>query len=520
MQKTIPEVISVTGRKKVLIIAYPEYASPIYEGLEAYIVPSLGPDFYSAILSSGVNTRTVSWLCREVFPSAPSETKRTSLNKILNSLRSKWQRLLGTKRNRAPSSESAMSLFRWGDYDFVIIQDLWLDPTDEGDTVQCAGYVLANLDYYLWGNFSTKKVILVTDRAYASRKLYPPKPTTSETDAGLTILETFDQKHAFELVYLNDEKEKPIEHIIELLTNEGSTTPGLVDRDLQERPRTAHDEIARLGDALRQPIISEAVKALRNYVNEHAELIVVDDEFDELNRTIKEVVGSPLDSQHRQTGKVNVVSSSEMVVHAAASFDELVSVCTHEFGRTASGTKRYTLFVTDILFRGPAWHKTGLDLIEWLRHYITTAEKPRRIGIVAFTAFTTPFIAMSSYQRGVDFVVSKKATRGDHDPGISGTHRLLMTLAFLCFQKSFLHEKRREAGELIKSIESGDLQEHVGPMADSLRQLRSIIPRHAISLHLQQEWLDTCYLFEAVDVYGPKSEQLKVIYEEMNYKYD
>jgi len=88
------------------------------------------------------------------------------------------------------------------------------------------------------------------------------------------------------------------------------------------------------------------------------------------------------------------------------------------------------------------------------------------------------------------------------------------------FQKSFLWDKRREAGELIRLAKPDTAVQGRIKNSESLRQLRAVLPQHVVSLHLQQEWLDTCYLFEATDVYGPASQKLKQIHVEVSSKYD
>jgi hypothetical protein len=95
-----------------------------------------------------------------------------------------------------------------------------------------------------------------------------------------------------------------------------------------------------------------------------------------------------------------------------------------------------------------------------------------------------------------------------------------MTLAFLCFQKSFLAEKRQEAEALIERTRSRKVVAQSEAILGSLRHLQAVLPKYTVSLHLQQEWLDTCYLYEAINIYGSGSEQLKLVQKDIREKYD
>src|SRR5258706_563069 len=154
---------AVTGRAKVLVIAYPELASAIYEALEPYaLFPARQAQ--AGLRASQTDAPTVSWLFSQIFPGPPVPPQPGVLARMLSALGQVWPRRHSTPQNSVLATDSSSSLFQWGDYDFVIIQDLWLAASGSYPTLECAGYVLANLDYYLWGNFHTKKVILVTDQ--------------------------------------------------------------------------------------------------------------------------------------------------------------------------------------------------------------------------------------------------------------------------------------------------------------------------------------------------------------------
>lgn len=511
MVATTDKRVDFTARKKVLVIAYPEIAAAVYEALIPYIEP---PDKSAAVSTNGngVEEFTVSWLCGNIFPS-PVQRKQSVISKV-------WQRIrnfTGARRfdGEMPllnSIDATMSLFNWGEYDFVIIQDLWMLPANPGRTLECAGYVLANLDYYLWGNFATKKIILITDHSYPalkarwinlSQNLHIPH------EHFLNILSELDKKQAFETIDLNGEPE-PRQRLLELIR--GNEPPAVLSN---HEP----DQDSQILDCLIDPVMREAAKALQAYVTQQAEVLVVDDEFTELDMTYEQLTGKHLDPQQEdlKPNRVYVAAASNGTIEQAGSFEALVELCKEKFQQAATGGKRYTLLVTDILFKGPSWNQTGLDLIETLR--MKSKASNRRTGIVAYTAFTTPFIAMSSYQRGADFVVAK-IERGRHDLRIKSTQRLLMTLAFLCFQKSFLAEKRQEAEALIERTRSRKVVAQSEAILGSLRHLQAVLPKYTVSLHLQQEWLDTCYLYEAINIYGSGSEQLKLVQKDIREKYD
>ncbi len=512
-----------TGKKKVLIIAHPDWTSAIYESLKPDIMaPPAG------VSEASVNAKpgTVAWLCAQIFPTPKDPEKSGALTRAWKAL---WHpdpegSIEAQPRRTAGSVASTMSLFIWGAYDFVIIQDVWRLGEGDGATMEGAGYFLANLDYYLWGNFNTKKIILVSDDDFLRKKIQwisqqrrlslPPNPEEE-------LCAAFDAKQAFEHIPLSGPEAAPVQRIKELIAGDSRTrhveTSKAATRHHVNQSAESHS-ISKIANAFSYPVMQEALKALRAYVKHHAEVIVVDDEVAELDDTFAQLTGDRLKLPARVgAGNVAVAAASRRSVTQAKNFEELVTVCTQEFASAAQGEKRYTLLVTDILFRGSTWHQTGLDLIERLRDELHV-QGSRRVGIVAYTAFTTPFIATSSYQRGADFVVAKTAM-GGHDLKMLGTDRLMMTLAFLCFQKSFLFEQRSNAGDLITSSEprrSGMKEESF----ERLRQLRRILPKHAVSMHLHQEWLDTCYLLEAINVYGSHQGQLRAIYKDINSKYE
>jgi CheY-like chemotaxis protein len=515
------------GTKKVLVIANPELASVVYDGLESYILPPAVRERASLREAIENKSRTVSWLCEQVFPSPKETPKVGALNRAWRAF---WDReskplAAGSADSDVASADSTMSLFQWGAYDYVIIQDVWRSDVGPDETLEAAGFVLANLDYYLWGNFSTKKIILVTtEKNFLRQKIERGSWRTQlslPSDAPADLSSVFDVKQAFELVEVNEPGADPIKQIRDLLMADARGVDSMAKvsaNENQVHQQLKQEQTAAISGVLTYPVMQQALKVLRTYILHHAEVIVVDDELRELDETVSQLTGKRLRAIGQQDpGRVAVATASSESVEQANDFEQLIRICAKQFDTAARTGKQYMLLVTDILFRGPAWHQTGLDLIERLRDELQV-QSMRRVGIVAYTAFTTPFIATSSYQRGADFVVSKTGL-GGHDLNVSGKDRLMMTLAFLCFQKSFLSEQRSRAGELIMSTRArtSEIKEE---SFERLRQLQRILPKHAVSMHLHQEWLDTCYLLEAINVYGDENDQLGGLYDEINGKYE
>ena len=85
----------------------------------------------------------LNWLCRELFSIDPAAAAR----------------------------EDAANFFLWGGYDVVILQDEWL-AVESGTVarIELAGRVFAGWDNGR-GNFSTRKIVLVTDRSLFARRV-------------------------------------------------------------------------------------------------------------------------------------------------------------------------------------------------------------------------------------------------------------------------------------------------------------------------------------------------------------
>ena len=521
------------GRPKVLVVAYPDLADAVYEAL-GLIAPPPAPSAGAA----REPVRTVSTLCSQVFPArvkaaasapAPGHTFKEGLMQGL-------MRLFGVAADEptipaqkpSKTEDLPVSLFEWGDYDFVVIQDMWAGLSDSGaPTLEPAGYELAHLDYYERGNFNTKKIVLVTDDEFLVRKWKHTdggKQEGAETvDLQQLVRLSFDEKDAFPLVYLSHPNAlKQLREAVfdskEPLQAAGSVAAANAPQTEAYTPtvqRTAPGPNIELRSQVRQAIAG----ALRLYIKSRAEIVFVDDELEELRNTFREVAGEELSdgggTQVRQSKSVYIVDTKEKMPSPAEYFDQLVELCEGKFDEALGGGEDYVLFVTDILFKLTSWEQTGIDLIQQLRQQLSYTGTGL-FGIVAFTGFTTPFIVMSAYQRGADFVVPK-ISRGKHDIDTAGTDRLLMTLAVLCFQKTFLRAKRMETR--LCNDSDGSARASSDKFARSLRHLQAVIPQHTVSMHLQQEWLDTCYLLDAMTIYKPGSPILERALREVSDKY-
>lgn len=510
------------GHPRVLVLAYPDLEKAIYEALapakarDGDTPPrgAEGPDD---------DARSVSQLCLRAFPGRAPEFRPSKRSGALRGLFQPSRGVSIASAEVCRQDGQSSSLFEWGDYDFVIIQDLWASrPKDGPPTLETAGYELAHLDYYERGNFNTKKVILVTDEEFPKEKWVRGGGDPNH-DFKHIVGAAFDEKDALLLIHLGSGD--VVKQLRDIVFGKKDAQPpgGANGRRHGVRPAGGDGGDSQAVTEFRRGVKLELADALRNYIRARAEVILVDDEWVELETTYSALTGrllKPLavtDGQRRpHECCVLIAVGSSPTAMPEKKFDDLVRVCENKFDEAIAGGKEYVLFVTDILFKHTSWEKTGIDLIQELRRSLTL-RAAARFGIVAFTGFTTPFIAMSSYQRGADFVVPK-LIRGRHDTGPTGTDRLLVTLSALCFQKTFLRDKRR-AVELHKSPKALEVSYHE-KFACELRKLQAVLPRHTVSLHLRQEWLDTCYLLDAMTIYEAGSPHLSRIFQEVSEKYD
>lgn len=118
---------------RVLVLAYPELATPICDILERRLSAqcSRTPD------DPEVDEDSLAWLCTFLLSASDPEICR---------------------------------FFEWGNYDAIVMQDVWLSGSSAstaGVSLELAGYVFALQDYYERANFRTAKVVIVTDSVYA-----------------------------------------------------------------------------------------------------------------------------------------------------------------------------------------------------------------------------------------------------------------------------------------------------------------------------------------------------------------
>jgi hypothetical protein len=401
-------------------------------------------------------------------------------------------------------SEQGRSLFEWGNYDFVILLDIFLQQ----ETLTGPGYIFAARDYYEQGNFRSTKIILVTDPVYTWWKTARALETA---DASLERLQAaLDRKGAIHFLRLTDP------HFAKKLR-------GVVQGSTGNAGGTGQEQLSNEADLaeLREPVMKAVAVEVRKYLSDYATVVMVEDEIEELKNIYFAVTGGmPGGWPSSETNGVDTATAWKLNGNRQEThldFHRLIEY-TERLKKNASSEGRYYMFVTDILFKLQGWDKTGIDLIEEIRRVFT-----HQVGIVAFTGFATPFITMSAYQRGADFVIQKgdlsRLVSGHKPITASGTDRLLMTLAFLCFQKQFLRRKRNEGDP--SAWGRGHGAERFKRWAGrSIVELKRVLPKHSVSLHIQQEWLDTLYLLEAARIYDLKSPQLEWAWREVRAKYD
>jgi hypothetical protein len=522
--------IDLVGKPRILVVAYPDLADAIYEALDADKPPFVDTNTVRAISRQIVTPQTLSQLCSQAFP--PREKNQPIRSSGWRTFLARVAQVVVRAVAEAPvppvkSPVASASFFEWSDYDYVLIQDLWIDRGGpEGPTLQAAGYELAHIDYYVRGNFNTKKIILVTDDEFLTNKAKWENARKAKNFHQI-VRAAFDEKNALTLVRLNSPH--AFRRLRDIVAGNSANATDSERQVSTLLPSSLHDGGFSHFPALSRQVRNEIAGALRSYIRTRAEVIFVDDEPKDLTWTYKEVTGSDLMGEGVTSGAASnaigllqercvfVAQATRKVASAVGSFSELVKVCMEKFDEAVKGDNNYVLLVTDILFKLSTWEQTGIDLIEELRRQLLLRRVGRHFGIVAFTGFSTPFITMSSYQRGADFVVSK-LINGRHDINTTGTNGLLMALASLCFQKSFLEDKRREIGHTIRT--KGSRPPSRERFVQSLRQLQAVLPRPTVSLHLQQEWLDTCYLIDAMTIYELGSSQLEQIFHEVSNKYD
>jgi CheY-like chemotaxis protein len=178
----------------------------------------------------------------------------------------------------------------------------------------------------------------------------------------------------------------------------------------------------------------------------------------------------------------------------------------------ARAANELLLIVTDILFDAVDWdgeRTTGVDLMDALT--AMRRERHSRIGIVGLTGIASPMVLTSAFQRGADAVVNKSPMDRDaalqHANGLDAPvrHKLLLSLASLCFQHEFLFAKRQAAPETARREAAA---------------MRRILPSHTVSPHLQAEWEATQYLLESKATYATTSPAVQRAIRRIHEQYD
>lgn len=386
-------------------------------------------------------------------------------------------------------------LFKWRGFDVVVLQDVWAID----DKLVPLGFELASDDLYERGNFNTRKIVLVTDPG-----LYMVA-TSAEAEPGWrSVAAVFDRSNQISFVPLVEsltDGEPPITLPLQELKaalgrdRSGGESPA---------PPPAVGEFARPPQGPPEAL----VRALRQFVRERAgEIVLVDDEPRVLDETLSFLgfASPPLDARPG----VWVAQAQERKAHCCQSYEELVEHC-QDLVQTSF---RYIL-VTDILFRGSSWpaadrSRNGMDLVDVLRNGNATGNRRSScLAIVVFTGFSAPAIVTSAYLRGADAVVSKSGgSHGELLAPRAGRYRLLQTIAFLCFQQGYLTAKMHGQGR--------------AAAVEDLNELRRVLPRHAASMHVQQQWSDAVWLLEGSLLYPPdqRLEEVDGIRRELLKKY-
>jgi CheY-like chemotaxis protein len=233
---------------------------------------------------------------------------------------------------------------------------------------------------------------------------------------------------------------------------------------------------------------------LREYVSERAEVLFVDDDSSVCAGTLRYFGHGAIATLLDTNDAVRAVDLITGVVDGT--FGEFASLMAHceKVIAHAAMRRRPVIVVTDILLDHAGWagadaYRTGIDVISELRRGERRLD--RHTGIVAFTGATSPFVTMSAFLRGADSVVFKGDSplaynHADLDPTGTGLDKLLLTLAFLCFQKEFLREKRQASQKDAYA---------------QIAHLDRVLPDYAISAHLHAEWADTRYVLNSRATY-------------------
>jgi CheY-like chemotaxis protein len=284
-----------------------------------------------------------------------------------------------------------------------------------------------------------------------------------------------------------------------------------------EMAKDLHDTIRR---SVISPVIEAAAPAIQKTIPRSTSLLLVDDEKNALENAHKALTGSAL--PHANHGDspltVSLVTWPRGKREVATNFKDLVNRCTSLIKAELKPPNQAqdVVVITDVLFELANSTQTGIDLIKELRDAFEN-----QLGIVVFTGFKTPFVAMSAYLNGADYVVEKGGYGGSHETlQMSGNDRLLEALSFLCFQRAYLRNMRSSCESLITGNANEKMPDN-NAIGQRIRQFVRTMPQGTVSLHLQKEWADTFYLLKRIQIQSaPSDSELRAIFKDMQEKYD
>jgi CheY-like chemotaxis protein len=485
----------VIDRLQALVLASPEIAGPVTEALRE--LAAVNCTVPAAPLEDGSK---LSWLCSVLFHGQTTEP------------------------DLPPDRD--VSLFAWNRFDVVIIQDLWLaERARAASRLEFAGRVFAAWDNDR-GNFSTKKIVLVTDPSLFRGRVAESDPQISGQMSLSDVQQVFDPKNAVGFVSLCGSSASAIACLLRMVSGRGSSRKSDAGtcKTTGEHPLANPSALVRVRSAIRRsvssPVIEQAAPEFRRTIHPHTKIYLIEDEMVALGAAYHALTGKTLTlkSSGDEHGPINVLSLADGVSESAHTFEELLNLCKKTIQPILRSQEKHrdVLVVTDILLDIPNSTHTGIDLIKELRNSYLN-----QIGIVAFTGFVSPFVAMSAYLHGADYVVEKGEITGAHDTlQLSGTDRLLEALSFLCFQRRLLRQMRERCKSLIEyPLVAYQFADRTA--GDQARRLERVMPRHTVSLHLQQEWQDTLYLLKRIQIEsGGDGKELCEVLNEFRRKYD
>lgn len=407
--------------------------------------------------------------------------------------------LVGSSARRVSDE---VSIFQLREYDFVIFQDVF----PSADRLVGAGYVWPALDYYELGNFETKKLCLVTDPISVWLDCSGDRVADRE-EAFARLAATVDEKNGFSFLDLvhGDGADSASELLESFLGGGLLAPPAAVDGAGDQ------ETLVRISSSVTDP----ASAAVRRSILRRSRVLVVDDDWDSFQLVYQGFAGRPPAHPTGASGVrslhlgVLCDSDGEREPERVDGFHELERRC-HQEAQSAIVTQRSPLpciLVTDILFKGH--RESGMELIEGLRNERSFGD---RLGLVAFSGFSTHFVVNSAYQLGADYVVSKGQQSGGSlsHGGIarSGMDRLMLTVAWLLFLRTRLHD--------LRNIVTPGGRREAEEVARELALAERAIPLHAVPQHVRREWLATLDLLRRYLLYGSESDAFKESWERVS----